>query len=250
MFGRALIAHELVHAQVAAVEGDRGLADRWPGLGLAEGASEEAVRNTLEEGGDCSTLLNFVPVEVGDVFVIAPGTVHAIGRGVLLVEPQLVMPGKTGKTYRFWDWNRRYDERGQLDPEGRPRQLHVQQSLAATDFRAPRGAPAVEALRSRPVALLETGTATLERMAALQDMRVERLRGEGVLTIPGRDALVALVVTRGRLVVLSRDDEIPFRTGESGVLPAAMGDTTVRLEGCEAILTWMAPPTGPEPSGA
>ena len=68
--------------------------------------------------GDASALLRFVPVAPGDFFTIGPGTPHAIGPGLTLVEPQQVLPGRRGLTYRYWDWNRRYDAEGRPDPQG------------------------------------------------------------------------------------------------------------------------------------
>jgi hypothetical protein len=117
--------------------------ERDPGagvyLGLREGVTEAAMREALAAGGDVSALLAFVPVEVGDFLLIDAGTAHAIGRGLTLVEPQRVVPGRRGVTYRYWDWNRRYDRDGHLDPAGAPRPLHVAHALAVTRWDAPRG---------------------------------------------------------------------------------------------------------------
>ena len=42
--------------------------------------------------------MSFVPVSPGDLFLIGPGTPHAIGKGVLLLEPQRVAPGGQRKS--------------------------------------------------------------------------------------------------------------------------------------------------------
>ena len=90
-------------------------------------------------GQTVDALMSFVPVSPGDVFLIEPGTPHAIGKGVLLLEPQRVSPGKRGITYRYWDWNRRYDATGRLDPSGQPRALHRERALGVTNWEGPRG---------------------------------------------------------------------------------------------------------------
>ena len=59
---------------------------------------------------------------------------HAVGRGVTLVEPQYVAPGRRGVTLRYWDWNRRYDAHGKQDANGQARELHVERALEVTDW--------------------------------------------------------------------------------------------------------------------
>jgi len=63
-------------------------------------------------------LLRFVDVTPSDSLHVSPGVVHAIGKGVLLLEVQ--EPSDT--TFRVWDY-----ERPGLD--GKLRQLHVDQAL-------------------------------------------------------------------------------------------------------------------------
>lgn len=98
-------------------------------LGFKEATSRDLVEKTLKKEEDLSKLLNFIPVKQGDYFDIPPGTVHAIGAGVTLLEPQRTLFGKTGITYRFWDWDRKYDKGGNECPQGSKRDLHLTSSL-------------------------------------------------------------------------------------------------------------------------
>ena len=68
-------------------------------------------------------ILNSIPVEKGDSFIINPGTVHAIGAGVLLAEIQQT----SDITYRIYDWDR-------PGTDGQMRQLHTELALDAIDF--------------------------------------------------------------------------------------------------------------------
>lgn len=68
-------------------------------------------------------ILNFEKVKKGDAFFIKPGTVHAIGAGVLLAEIQQT----SDVTYRIYDWNR-------TDESGKGRELHTELALDAIDF--------------------------------------------------------------------------------------------------------------------
>jgi len=108
-------------------------------FGLKPDISREELRQAIDKGEDISRFLNFVEVSPGDFFVIDAGTIHAIGAGVTLIEPQKIAPKRSGKTYRLWDWNRKYDAQGRKDAAGTPRSLDIDHSFAVINFDAPRG---------------------------------------------------------------------------------------------------------------
>lgn len=66
-------------------------------------------------------VFNVERVSKGDVYYIPAGEVHAIGAGVLAAEIQQT----SDITYRVYDWDRE-------DAQGQKRELHIQQSIAAT----------------------------------------------------------------------------------------------------------------------
>ena len=68
-------------------------------------------------------ILNRVEVKVGDVFFIPAGTVHALGKGIEVLEIQQT----SDVTYRLYDWNR-------VDDNGNPRELHTALAVDAIDF--------------------------------------------------------------------------------------------------------------------
>lgn len=92
-------------------------------LGFKEGVEKESFRQRVEAGEDISDALNFIPVQRGDFFYIPAGTIHAIGRGVTLLETQQ----SSGITYRVWDWNR-------VGLDGNPRELHIKKSFDVLNF--------------------------------------------------------------------------------------------------------------------
>jgi mannose-6-phosphate isomerase len=99
-------------------------------LGFKQTIDLNELREMLERGTDMTPYLQFIPVKPGDFFEIKPGVVHAVGPGITLLEPQRVLPGKSGKTYRLWDWNRRYLPNGSRDDQhGKARELHIDASL-------------------------------------------------------------------------------------------------------------------------
>ncbi len=112
--------------------GQNGKTEMWhvvaadPGCGLYVGfngpVTKEQYCNAVDSGA-VAELLRFYPVKPGDTFMIPAGTVHAIGKGVLLAEIQ--QPSDI--TFRIFDWNR-------TDVEGNSRPLHTEEALEAIHF--------------------------------------------------------------------------------------------------------------------
>ncbi|WP_340110787.1 type I phosphomannose isomerase catalytic subunit [Maribellus mangrovi] len=73
--------------------------------------------------GKLTDLLHYDEAEVGDVFFIPAGRVHAIGKGCLVAEIQQT----SDVTYRIFDYNRK-------DDQGNERELHTDLALDAIDF--------------------------------------------------------------------------------------------------------------------
>jgi mannose-6-phosphate isomerase class I len=82
-------------------------------LGLKPGVTVEEFRRAIAETR-AEALLNWVDVFAGDMIYVAAGTVHTIGGDIVLVETQQT----SDITYRLYDY-------------GRPRELHLEQGLAA-----------------------------------------------------------------------------------------------------------------------
>jgi len=124
-------------------------------LGFSRRTSIDELRASFANGdAKAHELLNFVPVKAGDYFEIEPGVPHAIGPGVLLLEPQRVVAGLSGKTYRLWDWNRKYDASGERDDvNGKARELHLEQGLRLLDVDRQVGESYVNTLRRKPTVL-------------------------------------------------------------------------------------------------
>lgn len=68
-------------------------------------------------------LLITLPVKKGDFIYVPAGTIHAIGKGIVLLETQ--QPSDI--TYRLFDYDR-------VDDQQRKRDLHIEQAILATDI--------------------------------------------------------------------------------------------------------------------
>lgn len=85
--------------------------------GFKEDMTEEKLRRSIADGS-IEQYLQYVPVHKDDVFVIKPGTVHAIGGGTLLAEVQ----ENSNLTYRLYDYDR-------VGEDGKKRELHIEKAM-------------------------------------------------------------------------------------------------------------------------
>jgi mannose-6-phosphate isomerase len=91
-------------------------------VGLRKGVSRHEFESRVKDG-TVAKCFHRIPVRAGDAMFLPSGRVHAIGAGLVIFEIQQ----NSDTTYRVFDWNR-------LDTQGKPRQLHVDQSLECIDF--------------------------------------------------------------------------------------------------------------------
>ena len=85
--------------------------------GLNRPVDQAELRHALERG-TLTELLEFVPVARGDIILLTAGTIHALGKGIMVYELQQ----SSDLTYRLYDWGRR-------PSGGVTRELHVDKSL-------------------------------------------------------------------------------------------------------------------------
>lgn len=102
------------------------IAGAEPGAKLYVGLKKGVTRTNFEksiEDGTVADLVHVIEPKAGESIFIPSGRLHAIGAGFLIHEIQQ----NSDTTYRVFDWNR-------LGLDGKPRGLHVVESLASIDF--------------------------------------------------------------------------------------------------------------------
>ena len=102
------------------------IADAIPNAELYVGLKRGVTRADFERrigDGSVAECFHRAPVQAGDAMFLPSGRVHAIGAGLVIFEIQQ----NSDTTYRVFDWNR-------VGLDGKPRELHVPQSLASIDF--------------------------------------------------------------------------------------------------------------------
>ncbi|SDB37504.1 mannose-6-phosphate isomerase [Streptococcus henryi] len=107
-------------------EGELGKTECWYVISAEEGSeiiyghnakSKEELEQMIHSE-DWEHLLTRIPVKAGDFFYVPSGTMHAIGKGILILETQQ----SSDTTYRVYDFDRK-------DANGYKRDLHLKQSI-------------------------------------------------------------------------------------------------------------------------
>lgn len=130
--------------------------------GLQEPVTADQLQRAAADGG-LPDLMHSLPVSAGSVVVNPPGTLHAVGAGILLFEIQQ----SSDLTYRIYDY-------GRLGADGHPRELHLDKAAAVADLT---GTP------PKPVTPLDLGDGW-RRLVQRPEFVLDKL----VLTGPGGKA--------------------------------------------------------------
>lgn len=224
-----------------------------PDAGLYLGFSKVLALATIEHQLATNTFdaasLHFVPVKPGDFFEIAPGVPHAIGPGIVVLEPQRIHPGKSGKTWRLWDWNRLYDASGNLDLErGKPRELHVKPSLSLLKPEEQVGETYVATLRRTPQIVTTAGRATVKIFPAndhYQVLMIE-LAPAGSIVMTQASGFAAMTLLNGRIqsttINADRKKSITMSKGQSAFVPwKSFGQKIENSSRVPAMFSWIIP---------
>jgi mannose-6-phosphate isomerase len=89
--------------------------------GLKPGVNSEVFRRALADN-TAETLVHRLPTMAGDSLLIRSGVMHAIDGGNLILEIQQ----NSDTTYRVYDW-------GRVGLDGKPRAMHIDQSMASLE---------------------------------------------------------------------------------------------------------------------
>lgn len=209
-------------------EGEYGKTEMWyivdcePGAeliyGFRENITKEQFRQTIEE----NTLLEYVnrvPVRKGDVFFIEAGTLHAIGRGILIAEIQQ----NSNTTYRVYD-------HGRVGADGRSRELHIDKALDVTRLEP----PSVGYGQPEKINMAGRWRTPLADCKYFSADKYDIFRG---MTVGEPDTFCHILLLEGEAdIVYGGENIIHIKKGSSVFVPA--GKDTCEIKGkCSIILT-------------
>jgi mannose-6-phosphate isomerase len=203
---------------------DLGKTEAWvvlaaePGSKIYAGLRHGVDRQALTEACACGQLeecLHTIEPHVGDCVFIPARTVHALGEGLLVAEIQQA----SDTTFRLFDWNR-------VDVDGRPRALHLEQSLETIDYQS----GPIEPQPRREIG------GELERLVDCDKFVLDRLEFSSPETIGGDGRYHLVAVIEGEIAAERDAAATTLRLGSTALAPAAAGAIELRPHGKAVIL--------------
>jgi mannose-6-phosphate isomerase len=206
LLAKRLDCAEELSVQVHPVEGDPKT-EAWvvlraaPKAGVYHGFSRDVSGDEVRaaaKDGSLPKLLRFIETEPGRAVFVPSGTVHAIGRGLVLFEIQQ----SADTTYRLFDW-------------GRERELHLEQGLHCSDLKAAATLPA-------PRKVAEGHT----RLVSCEHFHVDRVEAQGSFRVDPMGRWKAVFVVSGS----ARIGSIEAGPEETMLVPKPLGVTTLHAK--------------------
>ena len=181
-----------------------------PGAGLIVGLRKGVSRGQFAQALAQSSLESCVhrfPVQEGDSILVRSGTLHAIDGGNLILEIQQ----NSDTTYRVYDW-------GRVGLDGKPRQMHVAESLASINWNEFEPEPVRAAKEAAVIA--EAAEFRIRRLPLAAGARLELAAGEeprlisvvaGELAVEGASDGSGATLRRGDNVLAPYCGQFAFR---------------------------------------
>ncbi|HEY4952739.1 MAG TPA: type I phosphomannose isomerase catalytic subunit, partial [Verrucomicrobiae bacterium] len=198
------------------------IADAAPGAELFVGLKRGVTRMEFERkisDGSVAECFHRIPVRAGDTMFLPSGRVHAIGAGLVIFEIQQ----NSDTTYRVFDWNR-------VGLDGKPRDLHVAQSLASIDFADFEPKPAGEKF---------SGDDQIKSRSLVRDplFNVEAIEIKtGASTKLKEQKLQIVAVVKGQIEIKNDPTMVNLKAGQFCLIPASLEPTEILAKSDAALL--------------
>jgi mannose-6-phosphate isomerase len=183
----------------------------------ADQLRQALITETVEE------CLNMISVKRGDCVFVPAGTVHALGPGIVLAEIQQ----QSNLTFRLFDW-------GRVDASGKPRPIHVEESIACTDFHRGPVFPV------QPVELFDQSH-VFEELVRCEHFVIRRHRFMDPMRMMIEHRFRILMALEGDVQVRTNFGEVSMATGTTALLPACSGETTLVPSSPATLLEVLCP---------
>lgn len=190
--------------------------------GFKRAVTPEEFRKSIDDNTIVDLLSKYY-TRPGDVFFLPAGCVHAIGRGNFVCEIQEA----SDVTYRIYDYNRK-------GADGKPRELHVAESLDATRFDA----------ETQRLAAQRTVTAASGSEADLVhcpyfNTNLLNVDGKMILNLALRDSFTILIAIDGDCTLETDGNRTELPQGRSALVPASVDQ--IKIEGCGRLISVYVP---------
>ena len=211
-------------------EGEYGKTEVWYVLSSQEGASlyygfkneitADEYRRRIADN-TLTDVLNKVDAKKGDVFFVKPGTVHAIGAGLMICEIQQ----NSNTTYRVYD----YDRRG---ADGKPRELHIEKAIAVSNT-----TPISDSENNHEIKEYDGYKTRL--IASCKYFTSEKIDVSDTVNLKlDTESFKSVIVTEGSAVLELNGEKMDIKKGDSIFVPSQNSDMIIIGE-CELILSYV-----------
>lgn len=191
-------------------EGQNGKTEMWyvadadPGAYIVFGLNDDITKNELAlaiKGQRLESLLNLVPSAKGEVFFVEAGTIHAIGKGNLIVEIQQ----NSNVTYRLYDY-------GRVGKDGKMRELHVEKGIEVSNC------------KKMPPRCRSNFSGDMRQLAQCKYFVVNEIKLNGTKNMnSSSESYHALVTVDGNFEISGADYVLTVNAGETVFVPAGIG---------------------------
>lgn len=200
-------------------EGELGKTECWyiidaePGAEIIYGHHAKTREELAEmiQDGRWDDLLKKVPVKKGDFFYVPSGTIHAIGKGIMILETQQ----SSDTTYRVYDYDRK-------DANGNTRELHIQQSIDVTTV--PAITPQIQMKEVRK------GNSSIVTYLETEFFNVYEWDIKGITSFKKQASYTLATVIDGAGELVVNEKIYPLTKGASFILPNDVTEWTVQGE--------------------
>lgn len=203
------------------VEGEYGKTECWYVLDCDEGAeliygfkkkiSTDEFKRRIADNSFLE-VVNKVKVKKGDFFFIEAGTLHAIGKGILLCEIQQ----NSNTTYRVYDYNRK-------DKDGNARPLHIDKAVDVTKCEPPK-------YDTKPQGKVKkTDGGSEQKLVDCELFRVKRIDIESEASFEADStSFVSIVVLDGKGEIECGKEKLTLKKGDSVFIAANSGKVNIK----------------------
>lgn len=172
---------------------------------------DEAKYQKMLVANKITEILNSETVQPGDAFFIAPGTVHAIGSGVLLAEIQQT----SDITYRIYDWDR-------PDSDGKMRDLHTDLALRAINYQRPKTKLNYEDIANTEIQLCKSEYFITNKLNLTRNFQRNSIH---------YDSFLVYMCIEGKVTFKTQNISESIRKGQTLLIPASLGKFDIKTDG-------------------
>lgn len=180
--------------------------DAEPGAEIIYGheatTKEQLVQMIDDEQWD--EFLSKIPVKAGDFFYVPSGTIHALGKGIVVLETQQ----SSDTTYRVYDYDRK-------DKDGNGRELHLQKAIDVSTVPQSYQPVSYETFKQDGL--------TLTQLVSNEFFTVQKWNIDGTADYTANSKYTICSVINGSGQLIAGDNIFSLSKGEHFILPVEFG---------------------------